>query len=269
VLNVSLDTLGLNEITREAIRRVRLSGGAMAEVQYAVIYATITRLAPTSTLVWSLGRDSPLWRQAAGASGRVAFFEDSADWIRRLGPLIREQALDVHRVRYLRSARRAAALVPAAKQLAWRQACCAGPSPHALCARRGEVRANESLVVPLPPSLSDGTCWRVLLVDGPLGMGPGRMESLASAASALHSPSCAAASGSAHVFVHDAERWAEDTFSRLLFGMHDVGSVQCHTVLWPATDTPLPKAGQGMLRHLVYRYPSASDAANLTARGCG
>jgi glucuronoxylan 4-O-methyltransferase len=129
-------------------------------------------------LVFGLGYDSPFWCRV-NALGRTVFLEDSESWYERICSIHPE--IEAYKVSY----------------------------PGNITQWEDLLEKPERLAMDLPEELS-GTDWNVILVDGPQGNTfsqeiPGRMSS-------IYEASRLAAKNS-WVFVHDAERVVEDTYS--------------------------------------------------------
>ncbi|KAJ1453192.1 hypothetical protein M885DRAFT_524834 [Pelagophyceae sp. CCMP2097] len=256
----------------KTIESVREAGGAMSPTQYKYVAGLVSG---RRMLVFAgpADRDSALWHDVSKATflldakGAFDFSEKHKDeWnvVHRRYP-----DLDMRPVKYLRGHHEATVVL--AKLAAFESGKTIDKTTDVTEADVEE--SIESIKMKLPKDLEE-ECWDALVVDGPYGEGPGRIESLVTAAALKRrlaaDPRCAAQRREAghawiDVFVHDADRDTERSFSELLFG-HEAGAV-CTSIKWLDTELPRPTKGDAALHHFRFAdapAPPHSDAPIVT-----
>jgi len=212
----------------EAASRVQMSGGAMALRMYRYIAATIKGKGPANLLVFSVGNDSPLWKEA-NQGGRTLFKEKSKAW--RDIVLQKQPDLDIDIEDYFTM-----------------------PEGRGRDALLREVVSDPRVAADrlTMKSLPDTDDWHTIIVDGPLKV-EGRMQPLYMASLLACKTLRRSAEKPVDVFVHDADRRTERTWSDALLGVQNKTGFR--VVLWPEANGHFPKdGGSAPLRH--YRFDS-------------
>jgi len=167
------------------VLRVRNSfdGIQLRPAELLKITHAVSEFESCNMLVFGLGYDSPFWSRVNGR-GRTVFLEDSEPWYERICSIHPE--LEAHKVTY----------------------------PGNITQWEDLLDKPERLAMDLPEEVS-GTDWDVILVDGPQGNTispeiPGRMSSIYEASRLIGK--------NGWVFVHDAERVVETSYSRHYLG---------------------------------------------------
>ena len=171
----------------DLLRILRLRGGfegiQLKQAELLKIYHAINQFESCRMLVFGMGYDSPFWHRI-NSKGSTVFLENLEPWYEKICSMHPE--LEAYLVSY------------PCKITQWQEL----------------LEKPEGLVMELPEVVR-GSSWDVILVDGPQGHKyseevPGRMSSIFEASRLVKQ--------NGYVFVHDAERIVEKTYSQHFLG---------------------------------------------------
>eukprot|EP01065_Artemidia_motanka_P033314 TRINITY_DN40295_c0_g1_i1.p1 TRINITY_DN40295_c0_g1~~TRINITY_DN40295_c0_g1_i1.p1 ORF type:complete len:386 (+),score=68.02 TRINITY_DN40295_c0_g1_i1:68-1159(+) len=191
---------------QDALAQKHSSLGGMAPSQYRHIMRRLMERAPADVLVFSVGNDSPLWKDL-NVKGRTVFAEDIPGWAEK----VKEKMPDIHieLVNYTVNAGNCRRDIAAIKS--------------------GSVDAVRDTDLPLFRRKFASYKWRLILVDGPSGFTRGRVQAsvtaLISACNTVRRHG-----GTVSVFLHDCERSCEALISTNL--LKEITACQ----VWPRSE---------------------------------
>lgn len=166
----------------QIVQLVEQNPGQLSVEEYAYITDAVSDRSPGNFLIFGVGKDSSLWREA-NTGGKTVFLEDNSEWLNHA--IANSPGIEAYGVEY------------GTLMQDW------------LDLLVQYNRGNDCLLLELPASIWH-TQWDFIFVDAPAGYAkhtPGRMKSIYTAAH------LAFQSGKADVFVHDCDRIVENIYA--------------------------------------------------------